>query len=87
MEKNIQQKDFNKLFFDLKNAVKAKNFLSAFNIYKCLKENNCSVKIENKEDDEEDEKQEYNNNNNICNNNIFDNKNKYDDDFNFSVFI
>ena len=82
MEKNIEEYDISNLLIRLKQGIKTKDFLNTFNIYKNLKEKNCSVKIERNENDEDEEIIEnnnifYNNNNNIKNEN---------DDLNFSLF-
>ena len=82
MEKNIEEYDISNLLIRLKQGIKTNDFLTTFNIYKNLKEKNCSVKIERNENDEDEERIEnnnifYNNNNNIKNEK---------DDLDFSLF-
>ena len=83
MEKNINKYNLNELLIRLKNGIKTNDFLTAFNVYKQLKEQNCSVKIERKEDDEDEER--FEDNNIIYNNNNNNIKNE-NDDMNFSIF-
>ena len=83
MEKNIEEYDISNLLIRLKQGIKTNDFLTTFNIYKNLKEKNCSVKIERNENDEDEERIE---NNNIFYNNNNNNIKNENDDFDFSLF-
>jgi hypothetical protein len=81
MEKNIQDNIYD-LLISLKKEIKKNDFLATFEVYKQLKLNNCSVKLERNENDDEGIIED----NNIIYNNKNNNIKKENDDLNFSIF-
>ncbi len=81
MEKEINIKEINDIINQLKIGIKNNNFLYVFENYKQLKEKNCSLKIELKDNKEEEDEKENENNDYI------ENENKEENNFeNFSIF-